>query len=267
MRAMCCINYHDGMKIIAFIAALCCGSALAASTTTDFTDLWFNPNEEGWGANVIHQRDTLFITLFVYGPNTQPTWYVASQVDLASTANGVFTYTGQLYKTTGPHFNGPFNGSNVAVTPAGTISFAASQINQATLTYVADGVQVSKSLTRQTWRSETLAGNFGGVTLGDWTDCGGRSGHTEAYITLAVAHANSSVSIVETGQGYSCTYNGTYTQAGRMGTITGTGTCTDSFNPTFTMSEVEISANALSMRVTAESGTCRMAGRMGGIRR
>lgn len=254
-------------KILALLAALCCSSSLAASNTVDLTDLWFNASEEGWGANVIHQRDTLFITLFVYGQNTQPTWYVASQVDLASSANGVFTYSGVLYRTTGPFFGGTFNESNVAVTPVGTITFAAAQINQATLTYVAEGVQVSKSLTRQTWRNETLAGQYGGASMGDWSNCGGRSGHTESFITLTVTHSNNNVTIAEVGAGYNCNYVGTYTQAGRMGTITGTGTCSDNFNPTFTMSEVEVSANALSMRISAESAGCRMTGRMGGIRR
>ena len=256
------------MKIIALLAALCCGSALAASTTTDFTDLWFNPNEEGWGANVIHQRDTLFITLFVYGPNSQPTWYVASDVGLASSTDGILTYSGTLYRTTGPSFGGTFNEANVTVTPAGNITFRAAQINAATLTYIADGVSVTKSIQRQTWAAETLSGQYIGASNGDWSNCGGRSGHTESGAFITITHSSTGVVTVrEEGVGYTCNYSGAYSQSGRMGTVTGTGTCSDNFNPNFIMSEISVTAHAISMRMAAESGTCRMTGRIGGIRR
>ena len=256
-------------KLYALIASICCTCAFAASTTTDLTDLWFDPNEEGWGANVIHQRDTLFITLFVYGQNNAPTWFVASDVSLASTTNGVHTYTGTLYRTTGPYFIGPFNENNVSVIPVGTITFSATQLDAATLNYVVSGTPVTKTLRRQTWKSETLAGQYGGASLMDWANCTFASGHTEAFATFTVAHSSTDVvSILEVGQsGYQCTYNGNYTQSGRVGRITGTGTCSDGFNPTVTISEIYVNANSLSMRIEATSGTCRMTGRMGGVRR
>ena len=258
-------------KTLALLAALCCTGAFAASNSTDMTDLWFNTNEEGWGANVIHQRDTLFITLFVYGENRAPTWYVGSKVDLSSTANGVLTYTGALYRTTGPFFAAAtFDERDVDVVPVGTVTFSATQLNAATLTYVVGGVTVTKQLTRQTWAGETLAGQFAGATFADWSSaCTNARGHTEAFAGFTVSHsATNTVSILEAGaSGYSCTYNGSYTQAGRLGTITGTGTCSDGFNPTFTMSEVMVNAGSLSMRIEAAAGNCRMTGRMGGVRR
>lgn len=257
-----------GMKIIAFLAALCCGCAIAASTTTDFTDLWFNPNEEGWGANVVHQRDTLFITLFVYAPNSQPTWYVASNVGLASSADGILAYSGTLYRTTGPFFGGTFNEADVGVAPAGNITFRATQINAATLTYMADGVSVTKAIQRQTWAAETMAGRYIGASTGDWSNCGGRSGRTESGAFLTITHATTGVVTVhEEGVGYTCNYSGTYTQSGRLGQVSGTGTCSDNFNPSFIMSEIDVTAHAIAMRMSAEGGSCRMTGRMGGIRR
>ena len=256
-------------KLLALIASLWCSWAAAASTTTDFTDLWFNPQEEGWGANVIHQRDTLFITLFVYGQDSAPTWYVASAVNLSSTANGVMTYTGALYRTTGPYFAGPFNENAVNVSPVGTMTFSSSQLDIATLTYVVGGTTVTKQVTRQTWAAETLAGEFAGASFADWSNCTFATGHTEAFATFTVAHSSTNtVSILERGvSGYQCTYNGNYTQAGRVGRITGTGTCSDGFNPTVTLSEIYVDVGSLSMRVEAVSGTCRMTGKMGGLRR
>jgi hypothetical protein len=258
-------------KILALLAALCCGSALAASTTTDLTDLWFNTNEEGWGANVIHQRDTLFITLFVYGENNAPTWYVASDVSLSSAANGVLTYTGALFRTTGPYFGAStFNEADVNVVPVGTLTFVATELNAATLTYVVSGVTVTKSLTRQTWKAETMAGQFAGGSMVDWSNCTFASGHTEAFAGFTVTHsATNVVSILEAGaSGYTCNYNGNYTQTGRLGRFTGSGTCSDGFNPgTVTLSEIYVNASSLSFRIEAVAGNCRMTGKMGGVRR
>ena len=258
-------------KILAFLAALCCGGAFAASTTTDMTDLWFNANEEGWGANVIHQRDTLFITLFVYAENNTPTWYVASEVNLTSTANGVLTYSGLLYRTTGPYFAASaFNEGDVNVIQVGTITFTVTELNAATLNYVVGGISVTKSLTRQTWKAETLAGQYAGGSLVDWSNCPFASGHTEAFAGFTITHsATNVVSILEAGaSGYTCTYNGNYTQTGRVGRITGSGNCSDGFNPgTVTFSEIYVNAGGLSMRVDAAAGNCRMSGRMGGVRR
>ncbi|HSS27803.1 MAG TPA: hypothetical protein VLL50_07585, partial [Usitatibacter sp.] len=58
------------------------------------------------------QRDnTIFATLFVYGQNNQPTWYVSTMQHSAS-----LTWTGPLYATTGPWFGTvPFNANNVGV--------------------------------------------------------------------------------------------------------------------------------------------------------
>ena len=54
--------------------------AFATPQHQNMTDMWFNPAESGWGLNLIHQGDTLFATLFVYGPDGQPRWYVASSL-------------------------------------------------------------------------------------------------------------------------------------------------------------------------------------------
>src|SRR5687768_802339 len=153
-------NVGPFMRTLAALLAFCSTLSFASSSTTDFTDLWWNPNENGWGANVVHQRDTLFVTLFVYGQTGAPTWYVASDVSLKSTTSGTFTYSGLLYRTTGSYFGGPYNSNSFNLIPVGTLTFVAGQVNQATLTYVADGETVVKSLVRQTWKSEDMTGTY-----------------------------------------------------------------------------------------------------------
>ena len=65
----------------------------------------------------------------------------------------------------------------------------------------------------------------------------------------------------------SLTVNGTLTQTGRMGSIVGSGSCSDLGSLNFTASEVQASLDALSMRMDFSSGSCRFSGRLGGMRR
>ena len=46
--------------VFAFLASL---PAASSASIYDVTGLWYNPNESGWGMNVIQQSNTLFITL------------------------------------------------------------------------------------------------------------------------------------------------------------------------------------------------------------
>ena len=90
----------------AFLLALAAGSASASTYTTDYTDLWYVPSESGWGLNLIHQEDVIFGTLFVYGPDNTPHWYVASDMRYQG-SGGPITYTGVLYETSGTWLGTP----------------------------------------------------------------------------------------------------------------------------------------------------------------
>jgi hypothetical protein len=148
-----------------FAAALAASMAFAmpasaTSFSTDYTDLWFNPAESGWGVNLIQQGNTLFATLFVYGPDQTARWYVASGLVGSSTT----TFTGPLFRTTGPYFGAPWTGGGPA-TNVGSMSFVFNTPTTGTLTYVVDGVNVQKSIQRQTF----VANNIGGAFLGGLT--------------------------------------------------------------------------------------------------
>lgn len=121
----------------------CTWSAFDRSFARNFQDLWWNPAEPGWGVNVTHQEDTLFATLFTYAANGQPLWLVMPD----GARNGA-TYSGPLYRTTGPAFDAaPWTAINPVV--AGTMSFTFADGNSASLTYTVDGVSVTKQISRQ----------------------------------------------------------------------------------------------------------------------
>ena len=237
----------------------------ASAPTVDFSDLWFIPAESGWGANVIQQDDTLFVTLFVYGPSGQPTWYVASSVVRSGTTS---TFSGPLYRTTGPYFGGPFS-LPVTITQVGTLTFTSSQPNAATLTYSVDGVAVTKSIVRQTWDRENIAGNYLGATSGSWSGCGaGRDGYQETVSTFLVSQDGAAVQIREDSGGVTCNYSGTYSQTGRLGAIQGGGLCGDGVNQTLAASEVQTTPISIAMRLNvSQANGCRFTGRISAVRR
>lgn len=259
------------MRCLAAFAACAALGANATSTTTDFSDLWFNAQESGWGMNIIQQDDIQFITLFVYGQNGQPTWYVGPSTTFVGTdSNGVLAFSGPLYATTGPYFGGAFNPNNVVPRQVGSIAFAAGEVSGGVVVYSVDGVNVTKTVRRQTWAAESLGGTYLGATVGTYSGCGAaRNGTVETPITLTIGHdGGPTVSIREQGSNYTCNYNGAYSQEGRMGRIVGNGTCSDGTSQSFSASEVQSGIQAISFRFGATfTGSCVFVGRMGGIRR
>ena len=111
----------------------------------DFTDLWWNPNESGWGVAITQEYGIIFATLFGYDSLGNPAWYVASRCLV--TAYGC---SGELYQVNGGTApTSPWNGSRMMVTQAGTLSLTFTDAGNGTMNYVINGVPGSKSITRQ----------------------------------------------------------------------------------------------------------------------
>ena len=129
-----------------------CSAGGAAGSMPNYQDLWWAPGgtESGWGVNVTHQGDILFVTWFTYGQDGRGMWLVGSNV--AKTGNG--TYAGTLYRTVGPPFSAePWNPAQVATAAAGQATFVFSDADNGTFTYTLDGVSQSKRITRQVYSS------------------------------------------------------------------------------------------------------------------
>src|SRR2546430_1434382 len=144
------------------LAAICISLAasLPAAATTysvDFTDMWFNSTESGWGVNVIQQSDIIFATLFVYGADNTPRWYVTGA---GLQGSGGSTFSGNLYSTTGPYFAGSFNPAAVGSAVVGSMTLSFSGPYNGTMTYSVNGVSVTKAITRQPIRSNNLTGHY-----------------------------------------------------------------------------------------------------------
>ncbi|HXS51781.1 MAG TPA: hypothetical protein VN782_04560 [Usitatibacter sp.] len=110
----------------------------------DYTDLWWNPSESGWGLAVTQQGSVMFLAWYVYNGSGKPMWYVAPDCVVSGSA-----CTGTLYSTTGPALGTAFDPTKVQATMAGTVTLMFSDANNGTLSYTVNGASASKPITRQ----------------------------------------------------------------------------------------------------------------------
>lgn len=259
------------LEVAALVVAMLMPTQGHAANTwgVDFSDLWWVPTESGWGLNVSHQREVVFMTLFVYGPDGTPKWYVASSM---STRGGEASHAfdGTLYEGSGPYLGtAPFNPSAVALRVVGVANLVFRAHHLGTLTYTVDGVSVSKSIERQTFRSNDLTGSYIGAMTGVKSACAAATGMVEYSARFGIDHGGSAITIsADLGNNLYCTYSGVYNQQGRVGQIEGSFFCTNGSNGQFFAPDVEASDKGFTGRYYANfSDGCIESGRIGGVMR
>lgn len=253
----------------AFLVSM--GFALPASATTfstDFTDLWYNAAQPGWGVNLIQQGNTIFATLFVYGTDQTARWFVASSLVGTSTTR----FEGRLYRTTGTAFANPTFTGGPAV-DVGSMTFNFNTPTTGTLTYSVDGVTVTKSVERQTFIANNLSGNYlGGLTATSSACSSGSNTPILIFNQFVTSHpASNQVSIpvqffTGNGAAATCTFSGTYTQAGKMGNIAGNWSCTTGNAGPFTISQIDVTIHGWNGRFSGNDQFCTYNGNFGGVR-
>jgi phosphatidylethanolamine-binding protein (PEBP) family uncharacterized protein len=111
----------------------------------DYTGLWWNASESGWGMSITQQFATIFAAWFTYDDAGAPVWYTASNCVI--TGNSC---SGDLYYVSGG--TPPTLAWNVAgrtVTRIGAIRIDFASINAAAISYTISGVSGSRLITRQ----------------------------------------------------------------------------------------------------------------------
>src|SRR5262249_6705530 len=96
-----------GATALATMGCVALTALLAHATefSIDNSDLWWNPNESGWGIQLTQRSDVIFATLFVYDRATSPIWYSAT----LEPVKGSLSWTGQLMRCNGPWFGAAFD--------------------------------------------------------------------------------------------------------------------------------------------------------------
>jgi hypothetical protein len=257
---------------VALLASLAfCLPAAATTSGDDYTDIWWaGPAESGWGVNFIQQGATIFATMFVYGTDNTPRWFVATMLQA-----GAGSYTGQMSSTTGPYFGaGTFNASGVAVTTVGSMTVNFTSPYAGSMQYSVNGVVVNKAIIRQGFANNNLVGDYLGGLTANGTNCHNTTnGPILINDTLRVNQSgqqlNMVVSFFTSGSGSSaqCTFNGTLTLQGRVGSVTnGTWSCTTGNQGSFTLDMVDANQNGFNARFNGSDQFCTYNGFFGGLK-
>ena len=113
-------------------------------TTANYTDLWWNPDEAGWGLALTQQGVNIFAAWYVYDADGNPSWLVVPNCAL-----NAGTCTGAIYRTTGPTFGTSFDPRQVRAEAVGTMAITFTDANNAAISYTVNGQSGGKAVVRQ----------------------------------------------------------------------------------------------------------------------
>ncbi len=141
------MGYLSTMSNVQLLAVASALAPAAPASSLNYTGMWWNPAESGWGINVNHQGDIVFATLFTYDANGAPMWVKMSGMPQPDGR----TYAGDLHQVVGPAFNAqpftPITSANVH--KVGTMSLTFTSASTATVSYTYGGVAISKDIVPQ----------------------------------------------------------------------------------------------------------------------
>ena len=198
----------------------------------EYTDVYYDPDESGWGVFLVQSNTVQFIAFFVYGADGKPAWFTAQLTD-----DGSGQYAGALYATTGSPFGSAWNPAQLTVTPAGSATFHPLDSYHATLTYTVTGVAtVVRPIQRQTLASYAMAGVYSGSMSGAVSGCANGKGNDPAfrgrYVVDVAQNGDATAALTFTfvdgnHTGIVCTVSGALAHFGRLYQVPGASlTCT-----------------------------------------
>jgi hypothetical protein len=187
------------LAVLAFCIAAFASSAAHAGSTS-YQGLWWNPDQSGWGLNIAHQGDVLFVTWFTYDHDGNGMWLVMPSAQLDPSMDGMDdmmdmygmgmgmggswmpTYHGNLYRTTGPAFDATsFDASKVKSTQVGTAQLQFFDGNFGSFTYTIGASSTTVNIVRDEFgpMPDCSLGAMAAVTP-NFTDLWWRAGGKES---------------------------------------------------------------------------------------
>lgn len=132
------------LPLAAALFALALPAAAQVAPAANYTDMWWNPNESGWGISFAQHTasNQVFAVWYTYDPREQdfstvettdykPLWIVMPGGSWTSPTS----ITGNIFVTTGTPFSQAWNNANLAVQQVGTFTFNFSDSSTGTFTY------------------------------------------------------------------------------------------------------------------------------------
>lgn len=121
-------------------------SEFRAAPGVDYSDLWWNPSESGWGLSLTqHSNSSLVGFLYLYRSDGEPLWLISSQMRWQEPTR----ISGDLLQTRAAGFPpAGFAPESVQVRKVGTISLQFSSASRGVVEFSIDGVQYRKVIER-----------------------------------------------------------------------------------------------------------------------
>lgn len=254
--------------MIGSAAAVPDDAPLKTASNTDVSDLWWNPAEPGWGMQLVNTDDHVFATIFVYGADGKPTWFVAVLERTGSATP--LTFTGKLYATTGSYYGSPYGSMPQTEREAGTMTFVLTDTSAGQLSYTVDGVSVSQPVQRQPLWFDNYSGSYLALMTRTATNCNNPAlnGNWTGLVGVAIRHSGLTMTLLTldlvTG---GCQSDGIYFQLGRSGQFQGTYKCSSNDFGTTELTEMNNAVQQFSGRIKFVSSLqgCISTGRIMGL--
>jgi hypothetical protein len=253
------------LRLALLALAAACTLPAAAALPPDYSDLWWNANEPGWGINLSQQADTVFATFFVYGTGGQAVWYSATLTYQSTGGGGVVTYGGNLFQTSGSPQGGPYNPALQKYRQVGTATIEFGDDAHGLLRYTADGVLVVKQITRQTFATISPDGTFLGATTDVTFNC--KNPMRNGIVTTDPGPLR--ITLVDgfaTIHAPTCFYEGNWRQQGQVGSLDGRYECTNGAQGAVKFSGMRFEAGGLVGNYAGHDASCEFRGNIGGAR-
>ena len=112
-----------------------------------YGDLWWGgAAQNGWGLAISQQYRTLFCVWYTYDASGRTVWYVIP----GGSWTAANTFSGTAFRTTGsPWLGAPYDPAALQAQAVGTVTLTFHDRDNATMSYIVDGVTQSKAITRQ----------------------------------------------------------------------------------------------------------------------
>jgi lysyl endopeptidase len=137
-------DYYSRLDLAA--ATLAKWLTAASGPLDDYSGLWFDPDEPGWGLSIMQDaQDRVLATWFAYDAESRPTWLVMP----AATWTRAGAFEGALYRARGSAFELPYDPSAFAVLRVGMLRVQFTVDGTASASFEVDGRTVVKTMRRQ----------------------------------------------------------------------------------------------------------------------
>ena len=115
------------------------------SPSIDYTGGWYAPAESGWGVSIVKGTSSVLgVIIYTYDANHAPAWFILQN---GSWQNPT-TFSGTLFRFTGPAFAEPFNATPVANAAVGSATLTFTSATVAQIDYVIAGTSKSRPLAK-----------------------------------------------------------------------------------------------------------------------